>query len=108
MPKHWQEYVYDKMYPKCLRDFLRCHRWPTHVKAKLISEGTWTEPELYATIIQDKDGWLERHGLKIGERVKIVMVSRFGDVGITNALQVKYGYKVRTYIENLGNFNGSC
>lgn len=33
--------------------------------------------------------------LSAGTRVKVVMVSRFGDVGITNDLDTEYGYHYR-------------
>lgn len=39
--------------------------------------------------------------MKPGETVKIVMASRFGDVGITNDLQAEVGYHLRVDINDL-------
>ena len=39
-----------------------------------------------------------------GDLVKIVMVSRFGDVGITEKLDAEYGYGARLSIEDLYDF----
>lgn len=39
--------------------------------------------------------------LDAGTRIKIVMVSRFGDVGITNDLTAKYGYHARVALDAL-------
>lgn len=39
--------------------------------------------------------------LPIGSRVKIVMVSRFGDVGLTDDLSAEHGYHVRVSFEDL-------
>jgi len=39
--------------------------------------------------------------LPIGTRVKIVMASRFGDVGITDDLTAEYGYHLRVNIDKL-------
>ncbi len=40
-----------------------------------------------------------------GQRVKIVMVSRFGDVGITEDLEAENGYGARVDIEDLYDFS---
>ncbi len=54
--------------------------------------------------------WNQRHPvesntsaveLPIGTRVKIVMASRFGDVGITDDLTAEYGYHARILIDDL-------
>lgn len=39
-----------------------------------------------------------------GTRVKIVMVSRFGDVGITENLKAENGYGARVNLDDLCNF----
>lgn len=39
-----------------------------------------------------------------GTRVKIVMVSRFGDIGITEKLDAEYGYAARVHLDDLCNF----
>lgn len=40
-----------------------------------------------------------------GQRVKIVMVSRFGDVGITEDLNAENGYGMRVMLDDLCNFS---
>lgn len=42
--------------------------------------------------------------LDAGARVKIVMVSRFGDVGITNDLTAETGYHARVELDSLCDF----
>ena len=42
---------------------------------------------------------------KAGERVKIVMVSRFGDVGITANLSAENGYGARLMLDDLCDFS---
>ena len=50
----------------------------------------------------NKPAMTERE-LPAGTTVKIVMVSRFGDVGITDDLNAEFGYEARTELENLDN-----
>ena len=60
-------------------------------------------------IPHDRSTWPWRIGrlqrdagtLPKGTLVKIVMVSRFGDVGITDNLQAECGYKVRVDLDDL-------
>lgn len=42
--------------------------------------------------------------LEAGHRVKIVMVSRFGDVGITEDLEAENGYAARVALDDLCDF----
>lgn len=42
--------------------------------------------------------------LEAGHRVKIVMVSRFGDVGITEELTAENGYAARVLLDDLCDF----
>lgn len=37
--------------------------------------------------------------IKVGTRVKVVMASRFGDLGITTDLKAKYGYSARVPVD---------
>lgn len=77
-------------YPQCVLDFLAVARSPAHgysVGGKL--------PELYADIVIKN---------KV-ERVKIVMASRFGDVGITTNMKAEYGYDARVFLEELNSFS---
>lgn len=39
-----------------------------------------------------------------GTRVKIVMVSRFGDIGITEKLDAEHGYAARVHLDDLCDF----
>lgn len=41
-----------------------------------------------------------------GKRVRVVMASRFGDVGITENLSATHGYKTRVYLPDLTDFSG--
>lgn len=45
--------------------------------------------------------------LPAGHRVKIVMVSRFGDVGITEDLEAENGYAARVLLDDLCNFGAT-
>lgn len=45
--------------------------------------------------------------VKAGTTVKIVMVFRFGDVGITTDLKSEYGYDARVKLEDLDNLRES-
>lgn len=80
------------------------HPWVPHEPL------TW--PHRYMTskvpIVMSK--WNQRHPveenttketLPIGSRVKIVMASRFGDVGITDDLTAEHGYHARININQL-------
>lgn len=40
-----------------------------------------------------------------GQQVKIVMVSRFGDAGITDDLTAEFGYGARVYPDDLYDFS---
>jgi hypothetical protein len=77
---------------------------------------TWTHR--YASLKADtKLMYFRRHGhtrpeydeeiLKAGTRVKIVMVSRLGDVGITGRLDTDNGYGARVSLESLCGFTRS-
>lgn len=52
-----------------------------------------TEEEKFNKVLRDA-----------GTRVKIVMVSRFGDVGITDDLTAENGYDARVPLDSLCNF----
>lgn len=81
-------------------------------------QGSWTPhvredwPFRYMTtkVPMELYKWNQKHpvddntsvvDLPIGTRVKIVMASRFGDVGITDDLSAEYGYHNRIPIEDL-------
>lgn len=90
--KHCDDYIHDFSAPMCLRFFLLVHRLPAIDGALLRANGV--EPVLYATYE--------------GTRVRIVMASRFGDVGITEHLNRTHGYEMRVHIEELKDFDSKA
>lgn len=87
--KHCDDYIHDHNAPECLRFFLLVHRLPAVETALLHANGV--RPKLFATLK--------------GKRVRIVMVSRLGDVGITTDLDKDVGYEDRVPLDKLDNFN---
>lgn len=102
-PRHCDDYIMDKEQPLCLRRFLKYNRWPAVWQARASDAGI-KSPELFATLARDEKGHCKKYGVKVGERVHIVMASRLGDVGITNNLK-QGGYQVRVYIDWLKDFS---
>lgn len=84
-PRHCDDYIDDESQPVALRIFLRRARSPAH--GYLIQE---PYPKLFA----DHDG----------QRVRVVMASRLGDVGITSDLTADIGYQKRVAVAELANF----
>lgn len=88
--RHCDDYIKDKSQPMCLRKFLFVNRLPAVWKySKWIGRGK-PKPKLFA----DHEG----------KRVRVVMASRMGDVGIAKELSSDRGYYKRVYIEQLSNF----
>lgn len=85
--KHCDDYIDDPTAPEALRLFLARARSPGHGMLMLTAE---PYPELYA----DHDG----------QRVRVVMASRFGDVGVTEDLAAEHGYDRRVAVAGLANF----
>lgn len=83
--KHCDDYIDDETQPDCLRAFLDYARSPAH--------GTFRDRPKPALFADYK-----------GERWRVVMASRFGDVGITRNLETEYGYDLRVGVEVLSNF----
>jgi hypothetical protein len=83
--RHCDDYIDDETQPECLRKFLDYARSPAH---GMLREGP--RPKLFATLA--------------GKRVRVVMASRFGDVGVTPNLGDEYGYKQRVAVEALSDF----
>lgn len=52
---------------------------------------------------KDGEPAMKETNLPAGTTVKIVMVSRFGDVGITEDLHVEHGYGARVKLDDLEN-----
>lgn len=84
-PRHCDEYIDDPTAPRGLRKFLARARSPAH--GALV-------PEPYPTLFADHKN----------RRVRVVMASRFGDVGISPDLDRDYGYEARVPLEELTNF----
>lgn len=87
---HCDDLIGDESQPKCLRRYLRWHRWPVKYQIKALGWG-FKEPKLFADYKNN--------------RVRVVMVSRFGDVGITNNLETVQGYDLRLAVQELSNFS---
>lgn len=83
-PKQWHCDDLEQTAPACVQAFLRVARAPGH---------GGTAPALYAT-----------HG---GRRVRVVMASRFGDVGITTDLTAEHGYDQRVMLPELTAFSAT-
>jgi hypothetical protein len=86
--KHCDDYIHDFTAPHCLRFFLLVHRMPALDMALCREFGV--KPELFATYR--------------GERVRVVVASRMGDVGITRQLNTEDGYQERVMIADLSDF----
>jgi len=96
-PRHCDDYIDDETQPLCLRRFLRYHRWPAIYKIRAERLGV-KEPELYADFIV----WRKRNAKPV--RVKVMMASRMGDIGISQNLRDEH-YQQRLYVEDLSNFS---
>lgn len=102
--RHVDSYIDDMTQPECLRNFLRYNRLPAVCKcADYTPRLDLIEPELHQYI------WTEPAPVLFatfeGKRVRVVMASRFGDVGITKNIQAKYGYDNRVAVEALSDFS---
>ncbi len=85
---HCDDAIQDPDYPLCLRYFLLVHRLPAIDGSVVIAYKG--EPECYANYK--------------GRRVRLVMASRFGDVGITYELKAEHGYERRVLLTDLSDF----
>ena len=91
-PRHCDEYINDFQAPMPLRWFLYVNRVPAVDKALMLQNGV-KEPALFADYN--------------GKKVRVVMASRLGDVGITNKLDSDSGYQSRVPVERLSNFRST-
>lgn len=87
-PKHCDDYIEDYKAAPCLRLYLLINR--SSASTKLACGQAGCNPKLFA----DYDG----------KRVRVVMASRMGDVGITEHLDIEWGYSMRVYVDELSNF----
>jgi hypothetical protein len=82
---HCDDIWTDKSYPECVIAYLDVARAPAHgLGMKKVS--------LFANYD--------------GNRVRVIMASRFGDVGITYKLDKEYGYDERVLLPELTDFSG--
>lgn len=83
--RHCDDYIDDETAPVALRAYLERARSPGH---GMLSKEPF--PKLFADYC--------------GKRVRVVMASRLGDVGITTDLGADFTYQVRVAVEELANF----
>lgn len=83
---HCDDYIDDPAAPAVLRAYLAFARAPAH--GLLLPR---PHPRLFA----DRDG----------QRVRVTMASRLGDVGITTNLAAESGYQLRVLVRQLSNFS---
>lgn len=83
--KHCDDYIDDESAHPALRTFLKRARSPAHGHP---------DPAPFPRLFADYEG----------RRVRVVMASRLGDVGITADLKADHGYQKRVAVEDLANF----
>jgi hypothetical protein len=88
-PMHCDRYISRYGEPNCLRWYLFFNRLSATDKGLCRSNGV-EDPKLWA---QHEGAW-----------VRVVMASRFGDVGITSNLDAEHGYDDRVAVEDLTDF----
>jgi hypothetical protein len=105
--KHCNDYIEDETQPQALQRFLDWATLPAickypplrdraHTEALLKRQGyppLWDGPE--PVLFADHNG----------ERVRVTMASRFGDVGISRDLASDSGYFARVAVDELTNFS---
>lgn len=94
--RHCDDFITDPSAPDALRWFLLIQRMPAVDKIlarKMLPE--W--PKLFADIIAPNNQGRT-------QTVRVVMASRFGDVGISKQMNREHGYYKRVSVEELTNF----
>ena len=86
---HCEDYIYEYDFPNCLRWYLLINRLPAVLI--LLANEMGVDPKLFATY-KDK-------------RVRIVMASRLGDIGISYDLTKDHGYEERVSVKSLSDFS---
>lgn len=92
---HCDDYIDDPTQPAVLRAFLDRARSPGH---GMMSKDPY--PKLFATY-----NGQSHCGVNPGDRVRVVMASRMGDVGITKDFAAEHGYSVRCAVADLSGFS---
>lgn len=112
---HCDELIDDDAQPECLRKFLEYNRRPAIEKTLSDADA----PKLFARLLLKQTGreylgyWAKNEPamktieLAAGQRVRVVMASRFGDVGITPDLTASHGYIARVPVSSLDDFSDS-
>jgi len=106
---HCDDFLANAGLMACVRAFLEVARAPAIQK-------TGPYPPLFATLSSDtpvcdflghgpREPIMRKRLLPKGTRVRIVMASRFGDVGITDRLEAEHGYGARLYLPELHDFS---
>lgn len=85
-PTHCDDYIDDPRAPEALRKYLAWARSPAH---------GLMQPEPHPKLFANFEG----------HRVRVVMASCHGDVGITKMLDADYGYTKRVYVGDLCDFS---
>jgi hypothetical protein len=110
MMRHCDDIAEDPSSPACVRAYLSVARAPAHGYGMKC-------PPLFATLPvaltgrkwtgeRDQKGEpiMDPVELPAGTRVRVVMASRFGDVGITPKLDAEHGYVLRVGLDQLSDF----
>lgn len=110
---HCDDLIDDESQPASLRKFLEYNRRPAIEKTLPEDQ----EPVLFATLREARTGhsylgyWsgkepaMKKVEMVAGQKVRVVMASRFGDVGITPNLEARHGYIARLPVSALDNFS---
>ena len=104
--KHCYDYIKDRTQPMPLRRYLAYHTLPAALQYEdRIRKRFGGVPALYATLNTEvtPTEWVPH--IKSGTRVRVVMASRLGDVGVTRDLGANHGYEVRVPVEVLKDFS---
>lgn len=105
---HCDHYIDDPAQPECLRKFLHFKRLPA--VCQLPGCSPETEPLAFKYIPEEYRPHVWTDPVPVcfadhnGKRVRLVMASRFGDVGITSNLDACLGYDARVTLDQLSNF----
>lgn len=105
-PVHCDDLIDDPNQPEVLRRYLGWARLPAVCKCTGQNPEVaqkWVRPELRPHIWTGPEPVLFAD--HEGKRVRVVMASRFGDVGITHKLNSYRGYSDRVPVSTLSNFS---
>jgi hypothetical protein len=102
--RHCDDYIEDATQPECLRRFLDYHRLPAAAKYPTDDEDFNRRMEAHMGCPMWRDPVPVLFADHAGRRVRVVMASRFGDVGITRDLAANHGYSKRVPVESLSRF----